>query len=365
MDLETRNTLARIGDAFGLPGEPLEWTEIKQGNVNTTYRGTYQCRGEKRDYLFQRVNTYVFRHPEELMENIDRVTSHIQAGCPGQACLRYLENPAGKNYLSDDTGFWRVCAFIPSVTFDTGKDLRVVRSAGEAFGGFQASLRDFDAARLHETIPDFHNTRKRYAALREAAEKDPAGRKKDVPGELAWLLSVEDTACRLTDLAAVGKLPLRVTHNDTKINNVLFSPDTCQALTVIDLDTVMPGLVGFDFGDAIRSAANQVEEDHEDASLARLNMPVFRAFSEGFLSKTARTLTREEIGTLPISCVAMTVEVAVRFLTDYLNGDVYFRVARPDHNLIRTRNQIALAQDMLKKTDEMAGIVEACRAMFG
>lgn len=364
MDLETQKTLTRIGDAFGLPGEPAEWTEIKQGNVNATYRGTYLCAGEKRDYLFQRVNTYVFRRPKELMENIGRVTKHIRAKRPGQVCLHYLETPAGKNYLSEDAGFWRVCPFIPSVTFDTGNDLQVVRSAGEAFGDFQAALRDFDAASLHENIPDFHNTRRRYASLREAADKDRAGRKKEAEAELGWLLSVEDTACRLTDLAAAGRLPLRVTHNDTKINNVLFDPITRKALTVIDLDTVMPGLVGFDFGDAIRSAGNQVAEDHEDAEQAKLNMPVFRAFAEGFLSSTAQALSPVEIDTLPLSCVAMTTELAARFLTDYLDGDVYFRVTKPRHNLIRTRNQIALARDMLENMDEMAKIVEACREKY-
>lgn len=221
-------------------------------------------------------------------------------------------------------------------------------------------LEDFDLSALVETIPGFHDTRKRYADFRRSVEEDKAGRVSSVREEIDYLLSVEDKACCLTDLYRAGKLPLRVTHNDTKINNVLFSPETKEAMIVIDLDTVMPGLMGHDFGDAIRFAANRVEEDCTDYDQAQVNLDVFRAFAEGFLSMTAKTMTDTEVKTLAMSCFDLTAELATRFLADYLDGDLYFNIRRPDHNLVRARCQIALAKDMLKHMDEMEAIVEQC-----
>lgn len=246
------------------------------------------------------------------------------------------------------------------VTFDTCDDLSVVRSAGQAFGDFQMLLSDFDAEQLFYTIPDFHNTRKRYEKLKADMASDPCGRVSEVRNELDWLLSVEDEACRLTDLFNAGKLPLRVTHNDTKINNVLFDEKSREALVVIDLDTVMPGLVGHDFGDAIRFAANFVEEDCPQADKAGVNLNIFWAFAEGFIKETAATLTEAEVNTLGISCFALACELATRFLDDYILGDKYFKVNYPEHNLVRTRCQIALAKDMRKKMDAMNAIARDC-----
>jgi len=229
-----------------------------------------------------------------------------------------------------------------------------------AFGDFQMMLSDFDASELHETIPDFHNTAKRYEQLEEAVAADPVERVREVQQELQWLESVKEQACRLTKLQAEGVLPLRVTHNDTKINNVLFDKETDEALVVIDLDTVMPGLVGHDFGDAVRFAANLVEEDSPEAEKAGVNMEIFRAFAEGFLSKTAKSLSQPEIDTLALSCFALTCELATRFLTDYIAGDVYFKTCYDEHNLVRARCQIALAKDMLKKLPQMEQIIQEC-----
>ena len=244
----------------------------------------------------------------------------------------------------DQDGFWRLSNYVPSVTFNSCDDLNVVRSAGEAFGDFQMMLSDFDAGALYYTIPDFHNTRKRYEKLKADMAADPCGRVAEVRAELDWLLSVEDEACRLTDMQEQGELPLRVTHNDTKINNVLFDEATHQPLVVIDLDTVMPGLVGHDFGDAIRFAANFVEEDCPQAEKAGVNLNVFWAFAEGFLKKTAATLTEAEVATLGNSCFTLACELATRFLDDYIVGDKYFKIRSPQHNLERTRCQIALAR---------------------
>ena len=359
--------LKEIGDAFCIKGPFFSYEEIKMGNVNHTYKVNYIVddgtgMAKIKSYLVQRVNTYAFQHPVELMQNIDRVTEHIRRERPKNQSLHFHHTEDRKNYLMDDDGFWRLSNYVPSVTFDSCDDLDVVRSAGETFGDFQMMLSDFDAAQLFYTIPDFHDTRKRYAKLREDAQADPCGRVSEVREELDWLLSVEDEACKLTDLYSAGELPLRVTHNDTKINNVLFDEETRRALVVIDLDTVMPGLVGHDFGDAIRFAANRVEEDCPEADKAGVNMEVFRAFTEGFLSRTAATLTQGELDTLAQSCLSLTCELATRFLDDYLLGDPYFKIRDPKHNLVRTRCQVALAKDMLRKMDEMERIVRECAA---
>jgi len=295
-----------------------------------------------------------------LMNNIDSVTEHIRAKKPGKLALHFHHTADRKTYLADGENFWRMTNYVPSVTYNTVTDLAIVRNAGKAFGEFQMDLEDFDISSLVETIPGFHDTRKRYADFRRSVEENKAGRADSVREEIDFLLSVEDKACCLTDLYRAGKLPLRVTHNDTKINNVLFSPETNEAMIVIDLDTVMPGLIGHDFGDAIRFAANRVEEDCTDYDRAQVNLDVFRAFAEGFLSMTAKTMTDTEVKTLAMSCFDLTAELATRFLADYLDGDLYFNIRRLDHNLVRARCQIALAKDMLKNMDKMEAIVEQC-----
>ena len=366
MNQETARKLQKVGEAFRLPGPFFSYEEICQGNVNVTYKVNYirddgTGMAKIKPFLFQKVNTYAFRHPIELMENIDKVTEYIHAQRPKQTCLHFHHTADRKTYLFDEDGnFWRVCNYVPSVTYDICDDLNVIRNAGVAFGDFQTILSDFKADELFYTIPDFHNTRKRYETLIADAEADVCGRVAEVKEELEWLLSVQDLACKLTDMHEAGELPLRVTHNDTKINNVLFHEETGDALVVIDLDTVMPGLVGHDFGDAIRFAANFTEEDAEDTSNTGLNLNIFWAFAEGFLSQTAKTLTEAEVDTLAISCFAITCELATRFLDDYINGDKYFKIKKDGHNLIRTQCQIALAKDMLKKLDAMDAIVKAC-----
>lgn len=370
MNPETARMLLKVGEAFGIPGPFFSYEEVNQGNVNMTYKVNY-IRDDGsgmaliKPYLMQKVNTFAFKQPIELMDNIDKVTGYIQEQRPEQTCLHYHHTADRKTYLfAEDGGFWRVCNYVPSVTYDSCEDITVIRNAGEAFGDFQTILASFDASVLHYTIPDFHDTRKRYETLIADIKADTAGRVKEVQEEIDWLLSVQNLACTLTDMHHAGRLPLRVTHNDTKINNVLFDPETGEALVVIDLDTVMPGLVGHDFGDAIRFAANFTEEDSDQYDKAGLNLNVFWAFAEGFLSKTAKTLEINEIDTLALSCFVLTCELATRFLDDYINGDVYFKVKKPKHNLVRTRCQIALAKDMLSKLDAMKAIVRACAEKY-
>lgn len=263
----------------------------------------------------------------------------------------------------DTDGFWRLFNYIPSDSC-VEMDLDAIHNAGEAFGEFQMQLSDFDPAQLYETIVNFHNTPWRYEKLERDVKEDLLGRVAEVGEELEYLRSIRDKVCVLTELYRQGKLPLRVTHNDTKINNVLFDQETRRALVVIDLDTVMPGVVGHDFGDTIRFAANVVEEDCPQPEKAGVDLEVFRAFADGFLKNTASALTQTEIDTLAQSCLALTAELSVRFLDDYIQGDPYFKINYPAHNLVRARCQMALAKDMERKMDAMDAIVRECAAKY-
>lgn len=357
--------LHEVCKLFRIHDEFLGYDTIQMGNVNRTYKVNFRMPdGSDKSYLVQNVNTYAFRNPVALMDNIDRVTEHIRAKKPGEIALHFHHTADRKTYVIDGENFWRMTNFIRSVTYNSVKDPVILENAGRAFGEFQMELSDFDSNSLFETIPDFHDTRKRYEKFLASAAEDRAGRAEAVRQEIDYLRSVQDQACLLTDLYRAGKLPLRVTHNDTKINNVLFSPEDNRAMVVIDLDTVMPGLMGHDFGDAIRFAANFVEEDCPEADRAGVDLDVFRTFAQGFLSQTAKTLTDTEADTLAMSCFVLTAELATRFLADYLDGDLYFNTKYPGHNLVRARCQIALAKDMLAQMPQMEAIVRECVRTF-
>ena len=359
--MDMHDKLLEISRLFRIEYEYLGYETIQMGNVNRTYKVNFMLpEGKPKSFLVQNVNTYAFRNPVGLMNNIDKVTEHIRAKKPGQLALHFHHTADRKTYVVDGKNFWRMTNYVPSVTYNTVSNLDVVRNAGKAFGEFQMELSDFDITELTETIPGFHNTRQRYENFIAAVRENKSGRADAVREEIEWLLSVQDLACKLTDLQKEGKLPLRVTHNDTKINNVLFNPVDNSAMIVIDLDTVMPGLMGHDFGDAIRFAANFVEEDCVDLEKVGVDLEVFRAFAEGFLSKTAKTMTEAEVETLALSCFVLTTELATRFLADYIDGDLYFNIKYPEHNLVRARCQIALAKDILKSMDEMERIVREC-----
>ena len=355
--------LAKVCEGFCIDGTYIGYELIQVGNVNKTYRVKVMLpEGKEKSFLVQNLNTYVFKNPTQVMDNIDKVTEHIRAKHPGQIALHFHHTKDRKTYIENGDDFWRMSNYIPSTTYNVTKDLNVVRNAGRAFGCFQMDLSDFDSKELFETIPNFHNTAKRYESLDTSVAKDPCGKVSEVQEELNYLASVREMACRLVTLHEQGKLPMRVTHNDTKINNVLFDETGKDALVVVDLDTVMPGLMGHDFGDAIRFAGNFVEEDSPEYDKVGVNMDVFRAFTEGFLEKTAGTLTQTELDTLALSSFVLTVELAVRFLDDYIQGSPYFKTNYPEHNLVRTRNQIALAKDMQKNMAQMERIVADCAA---
>ena len=368
MNPQTARKLLEVGEAFRIPGPFFSYEEIKMGNVNHTYKVNYirddgTGMAKVKSYLVQRVNTYAFQRPVELMKNIDGVTGHIRQKHPGAQYLHFHHTQDGRNYLFDEDGFWRLSNYVPSVTYDSCDDLGVVRSAGEAFGSFQMMLSDFDASSLYYTIPDFHNTRKRYAKLREDMESDPCGRVGAVKAELDWLLSVEERACALTDLYERGELPLRVTHNDTKLNNVLLDPQTGCAKCVLDLDTVMPGLSAYDFGDGVRFGASSAAEDEKDLDQVWLKLDMYQAFLEGYLDACGHALTPKEIEVLPLGAKIITAELAMRFLKDYLDGDVYFKIDYPTQNLDRCRTQLKLVADMEAKWPEMQRILHETAAI--
>ena len=359
--VDLNEKLQEVCRQFKIQDTYVGYETVQMGNVNRTYKVNFRLKdGSPKSFLVQNVNTYAFRNPVGLMENIDKVTEHIRKKCPDRICLHFHHTADRKTYVIDGDNFWRMTNYIPSVTYNSVKDADILHNAGKAFGEFQNQLSDFDIQSLHETIPNFHNTRKRYADLRDAIAEDKVGRAGQASEEIRFLLEIQDLACTLTDLQQAGQLPLRVTHNDTKINNVLFSPEDNRALVVIDLDTVMPGLMGHDFGDAIRFSANYCEEDCPDPSRAGVDMDVFRAFTEGFLAMTAKTLTPRDADTLALSCIALTAELSARFLADYLQGDPYFNIRYPEHNLVRTRCQIALCKDMIAKREQMDTIIREC-----
>lgn len=357
--MEIQHRLQQVCEAFRIQGKFVQYEELKNGNINRTYRVVYKnTDGKESSYILQRVNTFVFKQPENVMENIDHVTEHIRSKNCNAVTLHFHHTEDRKNYVFDsDSSFWRLFNYVPSVTFNTCDDLQIIKGAGEAFGNFQKMLTDFDAASLHVTIPDFHNTQARYDQLMKDVSADCCGKVAEVQAELDWLREVQPLACSMQHMLEKGELPLRVTHNDTKINNVLFDEHDGHPLVVIDLDTVMPGLVAHDFGDAIRFVANRVEEDSSNAADAGLKMDVFEAFTQGFLGEVGNTLQPKEVETLALGCFVLTTELSVRFLNDYINGSVYFKTLYPEHNLVRTRCQIALAKDMLRHMDEMNSII--------
>ena len=357
---ELNALFTRFIDEFGLKGEYVKYVCINSGNINDTYVIRTEVDGRLKNYLAQRINTNAFAEPEKIADNVVKVTEFIRQKLIEQhsydvkrKALHYFRKANGAFYAIDNDSYWRVVSYInDSVTHDIA-DPDILYHTGAAFGEFQKLLSDFPLERLYDTIKDFHNTKKRYEALKAAAAEDKCGRLSSVKEEYDYLLSMEKEAFVICDLYESGAIPERVTHNDTKCNNVMFDALTGEHLAVIDLDTVMPGLVAYDFGDAVRFAANPAGEDCEDVSKVHLDLDYYSAFASGFLPYVLGTLNDAEIASLPDGVLSITLELAARFLTDYLSGDVYFKCKKPMHNLIRTRAQIALAKDICSKLGAM------------
>ena len=330
------------------------------GHINHTFLVVTDRR-----YILQRMNTTVFPRPEELMANILGVTEHIRkkvaevGGDVERASLKVVPTLAGKPFFVEENGsYWRMYDFVEgTVTYETVASAEDFRRCAEAFGIFQQQLADYPAHLLSESIVNFHNTPWRYENLMKAVEKDVCGRLASVQPEVEFARAREEFAKTLENARADGSLPLRVTHNDTKLNNILFDAESGAPACVIDLDTVMPGYSVNDFGDSIRFGANTAVEDETDLSRVSLDLGLFEAYTEGFLRGCGGKLTAKEIELLPVGAMMMTFECGMRFLTDYLEGDVYFRTHREGHNLDRCRNQFALVADMERKLPEMQAIV--------
>ncbi len=344
---------------FGI--ESSDIVPFGTGHINETYKVTYN----NKNYILQKINSYVFKNPRDIMENIVGVTSFLRekialsGGDPERETLHFLQNKKGEYFSVDaDGSFWRVMDFIEgTVAYEKADSLDMLKKSGEAFGKFQAMLKDYPAERLNEVIVNFHNTPSRVAQLKDAVKENKSGRLSSCEDEVKFAFDRENFAHELTDMLEAKKLPLRVTHNDTKMANILVDEKTDVPVCVIDLDTIMPGLAAYDFGDSIRSGATTALEDEADLSKVNFSLEKFEAYAEGFLS-ACDNLTDNELYSLPVGAKLMTYECGIRFLADYLNGDVYFKTDYPEHNLVRARNQFKLVSDMEKNTDKMHAIVK-------
>jgi len=362
--------LKKLVSHFQFDGDFIYEEPFGYGHINDTFAVYFKKTFKHPDrYILQRINHTIFKNPEELMQNIENVTAHIRSklkssgGDISREVLTIIKTKDEKNFFQDENGnFWRAYIFIDDATcYQIVEKPEQFYKSARAFGKFQKLLSDFPAETLFETIPDFHNTEKRFETFLDVLKKDPLQRAVGVKNEIEFVLNRQSDASVLVDLLKNKKLPLRVTHNDTKLNNIMIDNETGEGVCVIDLDTVMPGLSIYDYGDSIRFGANPAAEDEKDLSKVWMELSLFELFTKGFLEEAGNSLTETEIEYLPFAAKIMTFECGIRFLTDYLNGDIYFKIHRKDHNLDRCRTQFKLVADMEQKMDEMKEIVSRYR----
>ena len=358
-DLET------ICEAFAVDGRWVSSCPIPSGHINDTYCSEFEAGGRRARYVNQRINHLVFREPEKLMENIERVTRYAReriiaaGGDPMRETLTIVPARDGRSFhRMTDGNYWRMFCYIEGArTYDKVEDLRHVYAASRAFGAFQKMLSRLPGGRLHETIPYFHHTRKRFEAFADALRKDAAGRATGVGPEVDFVLAREKDTGVVVDGLAAGRIPERVTHNDTKLNNVMIDDRTGGGICVIDLDTVMPGSILYDFGDSVRLGAATAAEDERDLAKVGFDLRLFDRLAEGYLDAARDFLTDEETRLLAFSAKLLTLECGIRFLTDHLDGDVYFKVHREGHNLDRARTQFKMVAEMERTADETEAVV--------
>lgn len=362
------HNLQEVAALFDLRGDFVQGYSYGSGHINDTYCIWVDQAGLRIRYILQRINTNIFKQPVPLMENIQRVTSHALARLKEEKnkeayrrTLTLVPGVDGKPYAFDAAGnCWRVYPFIERArTYDQIETTQQCIEAARAFGEFQKLTADLPGEPLFETIPNFHNTTNRYEALLDAIKEDKMGRAKDVQKEIDFYLARQDDANLVVNYLASGELPVRCTHNDTKLNNVMLDDVTGEGVCVIDLDTTMPGSAIYDFGDMIRTSTSPAAEDEKDTSLVTMRMVMFEALVKGYLASAGSFLTPLERSLLPFSGKLLTLECGSRFLTDYLCGDTYFKIHRPEHNLDRTRTQIALVESIEKQMSEMQSLVDS------
>lgn len=364
--IENESHIEDVAYEFAIAGEFVSGEEVHSGHINSTYLVTFKrpC-GEINRYILQRINATVFKDPHAVMRNVETVTRHInwkvlrvKRDLGGQTLNLYPAR-GGRFYASGEGGgIWRCYNFIEGCrTYDIVQNTRQAYQAAQAFGSFQDLVCDIPIESIEETIPDFHNTPKRYARLMEMVAEDPLGRLASAQKEVAFIQSREGMVSKLIDLRNAGEIPERITHNDTKINNVMMDTETDEAVCVIDLDTVMPGLALYDFGDMVRTAVSPAAEDERDLSKVDVRMPMFEALVEGYMN-ACDCLCDAEIENLAFAGKLISLEIGIRFLTDYLEGDVYFKTQRDMHNLDRTRTQLALVEKLEACELEMEAFIK-------
>lgn len=348
-----------ILEHFYVEGKVVDCVRYGEGHINDTFKATMDVEGKELHYILQRINNRLFTDVEKLMRNIELVTEFCRksvmarGGDPMRECLTLIRTKDGKAYYSDGKDYFRVYVFIENATtYQSVREPRDFYESAVAFGNFANLLAGFDASQLYEVLPDFHNTKVRYANFLRAVEKDECGRKAETEKEIEWVMSHKDLCGKIVDKIAAGEIPLRVTHNDTKLNNVMIDDATGKGIAVIDLDTVMPGSLCYDFGDSIRFGCNSAAEDEPDTSKVHFVFGLYKIYLDGYLSAVGKSITEREKELLPWGAVLMTYECGMRFLTDYLEGDIYFRTQRERHNLDRARTQFKLADEMLSVLDK-------------
>lgn len=365
----SQTDLREITQQFQIEGRISAIEPFGSGHIHETFAGVYETANGTKRYIHQRINQYVFKKPFEVMENIERVTSYARerilaaGGNPDRETLTVIPALDGKSfYMTTGGEYWRTFHFIEGThTIEVNNDAHYAYNAARAFGNFQKMLDTLPGPRLHESIIDFHHTRKRFATFVEAVNADVHNRARNCKAEIDFILNREADASVVIDLMEQGALPERITHNDTKLNNVLFDNQTREAVCVIDLDTVMPGSALYDFGDMVRNATATAAEDDPDLSKVTIDLIMFEWLARGYLEATRDFLTPLELDYLAFGGKLITFEQAIRFLTDYLKGDVYYKVHSETHNLDRARNQIKMVDEMEKKMDELQAIVNRCK----
>ncbi len=361
-----KNDARELLSHFAIDGDVVTAIPYGNGHINDTKYVVVKKNGIRHEYILQKINKNVFKNPAELMENYDSVTSYLReiikkmGGDPERETLSVIKTKDGANYHKDSEGeYWRLVNFVTdSMSYDKVERPEQFYDSAVSFGNFQYLLKDYPAETLHETIKNFHNTPDRYRQLMEAVERDVCGRLSEVEAEVEFCKARREFAGTLEAAHAEGRLPLKVTHNDTKLNNILFDKNTGKALCVCDLDTIMPGYSVNDFGDSIRFGATTALEDEADLSKVNFDISLYELYVKGFIEGAKGGLSEGELELLPIGAMMMTFECGMRFLTDYLSGDTYFRISREKHNLDRARNQFKLVSDMEKALPEMRAIVK-------
>lgn len=366
-----RPDFTEIASHFLFRGDLIGVERLRSGHIHDSYATVFRTPGaEPHRYLLQRINQHVFRSPERLMRNIEGITEHVRnkvllaGGDPDREAFTLVRTVEDRALLrTPSSEYWRAALFVEGAqTYDNARNLAQVYSAARAFGVFQEMVSDYPAEQLYETIPDFHHTPKRFEAFAQSVGRDAKNRARAVQAEIEFIEQRVAEIGVLVDALEEGILPQRVSHNDCKLNNVMIDDATGEGICVIDLDTVMPGLSLYDFGDLVRSAANSAAEDEQDLSLVAFDLEVFEHLVAGYLDAAKGFLTAAEIDYLPLSAKLMTLECGMRFLADHLDGDRYFRIHRPDHNLDRCRTQFKMVRDMEASLGAMEAAVERHRS---